>query len=102
MRMEGLLAVLQQPPTNTTHHPQLAAVLLRREILHVTNLSTLQGLVEPLLAQLMTSPPTMIANSIGDCLAEICSSVHFWDADLSVSIVTMILQVRVGIHSLVP
>jgi len=91
-RMHGLMSVLLVAATATTssgqqqqqfqHYRQLAAVLLRRDILKSTDAKFLQDAVLPRLLRAFVSssassspPPSAnnVATAIGNCLAEICA-----------------------------
>lgn len=102
-RIEGLIRhVVQQISTvpgeknasseAVTQH--LAAVLLRQDILQLTQVSELQELVSRLLSSTTTighnHPRT---RGIHDCLAQICSSLQMLDMAVAVDTVTAILKV---------
>ena len=69
--MQALASVTQ------THHQKLVCVLLRRDILKLTDLNALQSLVDPLLQAFQALNNCRAA--IGDCLAEVCAVASFLD-----------------------
>lgn len=61
------LSTIQQP-----HLKQMIAVLLRRDILQIQQISILPDMVDPLLAA-FGSTDSSRRTSVGDCLAEVCA-----------------------------
>ena len=106
-RCEGLLQAFQQMHTNTNGSSTssvsapaptqlLAAVLLRREIIHLSDASQLLSMIDPLL-QVFSGSSSSSSNSntgINHCLAELCASLPWLDRSTSIAAVQRILQVR--------
>jgi hypothetical protein len=92
-----LLQALQQPQPQTLqqqHLVQLAAVLLRREIIALSDAAQVESLIEPLLLLLHSnSTSTALVAAVGNCLAEICASLQWLDSTTSIAAVQRILQV---------
>jgi hypothetical protein len=82
-RASGLLSTLVQTSTSpANHHASLTAVLLRRDILRMTDAQAVEPMIGPLLECFLQhqqkqggggGPKNRI--SIGHCLAEICGTV---------------------------
>jgi hypothetical protein len=78
-RATGLVQQIQSSASSNSNAPHLislAAVLLRRDILRMSDYQAAIQLVDPLLESFLvpsTPPTTRVA--VGHCLAEICGSV---------------------------
>jgi len=73
------------------HHQKLLCVLLRRDILRLTDLNALQSLGDPLLQAFQAL--THCRTAVGDCLAEVCAVASFLDLGQGKMITQQILQV---------
>ena len=83
-RIEGLLS-------HIPHH-QLATVLLRREIVQLSDVSKLRALITPIFQVYQGTEDCNVAY----CLAEICASLEWLDAPSGLDIVQRILRVSLS------
>lgn len=90
-RVQGLMnqLSLDQTPTATPQTQLLAAVLMRRDILKLTDVSMLKELVVPLLSSFATC--SSCRHQVGHCLAEICSILSF-QSNVAETVLPMILS----------
>lgn len=71
------------------HLQQMVAVLLRRDILRLQDVSMLPALVEPLLAAFAT---VTSRSAVGDCLAEVCAVLAVMQPNDCTTVIQTILQ----------
>ena len=74
-RVQGFMNHLSTTQASSPQTQMLAAVLLRRDILKLTDVNMLKELVSPLLSAFSTS--ASCKQQVGHCLAEICAILSF-------------------------
>ena len=74
-RVQGFMNHLSTTQASSPQTQMLAAVLLRRDILKLTDVAMLKELVSPLLSAFSTS--ASCKQQVGHCLAEICAILSF-------------------------
>eukprot|EP00339_Tiarina_fusa_P012853 CAMPEP_0117080916 /NCGR_PEP_ID=MMETSP0472-20121206/57068_1 /TAXON_ID=693140 ORGANISM="Tiarina fusus, Strain LIS" /NCGR_SAMPLE_ID=MMETSP0472 /ASSEMBLY_ACC=CAM_ASM_000603 /LENGTH=734 /DNA_ID=CAMNT_0004808707 /DNA_START=36 /DNA_END=2237 /DNA_ORIENTATION=- len=97
-RVQGLLAEYNNDHNNNGIQ-MIASVLLRRDILKMTDPNVLQQLVNPLLQAFQkqtnntNTSNANIASSVGHCLAEVCASLSILGGDVDATLQTVLTHV---------